>query len=347
MLNKLLGQMPNASEHGIHIDQMLEFVHWKVLILLVGWSLFLVYVLFRFHKSRNPRANYYGAKTKITTHLEVSVVIVEAVLLIGFAFPLWAKRVNEFPVEQAERVQVFAQQFNFVFHYAGADKKFGPRRIELVDASNPIGLDRSVPDGVDDLVTTNEMHSPVNKPVILEIHAKDVIHNVSIQAMRVGQDAIPGQMIPVWFTPMKTGDYEIICGQLCGLGHYAMRGLLTVDTEEDYGKWQESMAALIPKPAPQGETVASPSEPPDVGQPAEGGGTTVLPSEQPAGSQQSQPLPPANRDAAATSAQSPGASPSPAAKPAASPAATAAPVATPGTAFLGTDLPKRWEIAFQ
>ncbi len=307
MLNRLLGLIPNASQHGIHIDQMLEFVHWKVLILLMGWSIFLVYVLFRFHKSRHPRANYYGAKTKITTHLEVSVVIVEAVLLIGFAFPLWAKRVNEFPVEQAERVRVIAQQFNFIFHYPGADKKFGPRKIELVDASNAIGLDRSTPEGADDLVVTNDLHTPLNKPVILEIMAKDVIHNVSIQAMRVGQDAIPGQMIPVWFTPTKAGEYEIICGQLCGLGHYAMRGLLTVDTAEDYGKWQTDMAALIPKPAPQGQTAPSPGEPQDVGQPAAQGGTTFEPSEQPAAAQVKEPLPPANEDAAATSARQPGA----------------------------------------
>lgn len=247
MLNKLLGLPMDASEHGINIDQMLEFVHWKILILFVGWSIFFVYVLFRFSQRRNPKANYYGAKTKVTTHLEVSVVVIEAVLLIGFAFPLWAKRVNQFPPAQdATVVRATSQQYVWNFHYPGPDGVFGRQSPFLVTAANQIGLDYSDPAAKDDFVTLNDMHVPVDRPVIVQLMSKDVIHNFALVHMRIAQDAIPGSVIPMWFTPIKTGMYEIICGQLCGLGHYAMRAVLTVDSQEDFRNWadQKVKAAL-------------------------------------------------------------------------------------------------------
>jgi cytochrome c oxidase subunit 2 len=271
MLNKLLGMPMDASEHGINIDQMLEFVHWKILILFVGWSIFFVYVLFRFNRRRNPKADYYGAKTKITTHVEMSVVVIEAVLLIGFAFPLWAKRVNQFPAAQdATVVRAIGQQFVWNFHYPGPDGVFGRQNPYLVTASNQIGLDYSDPAAKDDFVTLNDMHVPVDKPVIVQLMSKDVIHNYAIVNMRIAQDAIPGSNIPIWFTPVKTGMFEIICGQLCGLGHYAMRAVLTVDPEEDYRNWadQKVKAALdlsekrdaTPTPAEEAEKPAAAPE---------------------------------------------------------------------------------------
>jgi cytochrome c oxidase subunit 2 len=240
MLNKLLGLPIDASEHGINIDQMLEFVHWKIFVLFIGWSIFFIYVLLRFNRRRNPKADYYGAKTKITTHLEISVVVIEAVLLIGFAFPLWAKRVNEFPAAaDATVVRATGQQFVWNFHYPGPDGVFGRQSPYLVTPSNQIGLDYDDPAAADDFVTLNDMHVPVDKPVIVQIMSKDVIHNFGLVNMRIQQDAIPGQNIPMWFTPVRTGMYEIVCGQLCGLGHYAMRAVLTVDPVEDYGAWQK------------------------------------------------------------------------------------------------------------
>src|ERR1044071_8870828 len=97
LINELIGQPPNASEHGFQIDHILEFSHWFMGALFVGWSSFFIYVLIRFRKSRQPKADHYGVKSAISTHLEFSVVLIEAVLLVGFAIPLWAKRVNQFP----------------------------------------------------------------------------------------------------------------------------------------------------------------------------------------------------------------------------------------------------------
>src|SRR5215210_1798656 len=96
-INELLSQPPNASEEGFQIDHILEFSHWFMAMLFVGWSCFFIYVLIRFRKSRHPVANHEGVKSGISTHLEFAVVLIEAVLLVGYAIPLWGKYVNDFP----------------------------------------------------------------------------------------------------------------------------------------------------------------------------------------------------------------------------------------------------------
>lgn len=268
LINELLGQPPNAAEHGYQIDHILEFSHWFMAALFVGWSAFFIFVLIRFRKSRNPVADHEGVKTGISTHLEFAVVLIEAVLLVGFAIPLWGKFVNEFPdTKDAILVHAVGQQFNWNFHLPGPDGQFGKRDLYLVNNSNPLGLDPASLEGKDDLVVLGELHVPVNRPVIMEISSKDVIHNFAMPHMRAAQDAIPGQIIPMWFTPIKTGTYEVVCGQLCGLGHYSMKGAVVVDTPEDYQAWLKERAELSgtqQAPAaldrPEGEPPPSPSQ---------------------------------------------------------------------------------------
>ena len=133
LINEFLGQPPNASEHGYQIDHILEFSHWFMGALFVGWSAFFVFVLIRFRKRRHPVADHDGVKSGISTHLEFSVVLIEAVLLIGFAIPLWAKRVNQFPeTGDAILVHVVGQQFNWNFHMPGPDGEFGKRDVNLL-----------------------------------------------------------------------------------------------------------------------------------------------------------------------------------------------------------------------
>lgn len=245
-INKLLGIPPAAADHALQIDHMLEVVHWFMLFLFVGWSLFFLYMLWRFRASRNPRANYAGSRSKMSTHVEVGVIVIEAMLLLGFAFPLWAKRVarSEKP-DPATSVQVHAvaEQFGWNFHYPGADGKFGRRHIALVNATNPIGLDPTDPASADDVVAKNSMTLPNGVPAIVSISSKDVIHNYAVKAFRVGQDAIPGMQIPVWFTPTKDGSYEIVCAQLCGSGHANMVAIVEVVPAADYEAWLKSRTA--------------------------------------------------------------------------------------------------------
>jgi cytochrome c oxidase subunit 2 len=247
MLNKLMGIVPNASEHGYLIDHMLEFCHWFMLLLFVGWSIYFVYTLIRFHRTRNPRANYHGVKSKASAHLEFAVVIIEAVLLLGFALPLWAKRVTEdqFPdAREALRVRAVGEQFAWNFHYPGRDNAFGARRADLVTGNNPLGLDPNDPAGADDVVSKNDLHLVNHKPAVVEISSKDVIHSFAVHEMRVTQDAIPGSKVPMWFRPIKAGTYEIICAQLCGAGHFGMRATMTVESQQDWDAWQKDQWRL-------------------------------------------------------------------------------------------------------
>jgi cytochrome c oxidase subunit 2 len=262
LIDEFLGQPPNAAEHGYQIDHILEFAHWFMGALFVGWSLFFIFVLIRFHKSRHPSADHAGVTSGISTHLEFSVVLIEAVLLLGFAIPLWAKRVNEFPpAGDAVLVHAVGQQFNWNFHLPGPDGQFGRRDIGFVTNSNPLGLDPNDPAGKDDIVTLGELHVPVNRPVIIELSSKDVIHNFCLPHMRIAGDAIPGSLIPMWFKPIKTGTYEIVCGQLCGLGHYGMKGTLVVDTPEDYQAWLKERAELAGTASAPPSTAPSPGAP--------------------------------------------------------------------------------------
>src|SRR4051812_6599205 len=146
LINEFLGQPPNASEEGFQIDHILEFSHWFMAALFVGWSAFFIYVLIRFRKGRNPVANHVGVKSGISTHLEFAVVLVEAVLLIGFAIPLWGKFVSDFPDDkEAILVHAVGQQFNWNFHMPGPDGQFGHRDVTLVSTNNPLGLDPNSP----------------------------------------------------------------------------------------------------------------------------------------------------------------------------------------------------------
>ena len=305
MLEKLLGLPISASEQGPQIDRLIFYVHILMVVLFVGWILFFLYILFRFRASRQRQVDYVGVKTHASSYLEATVAVIEILLLVGLSIPFWSWKVSAFPTEpNTVRVRVIAQQFAWNIQYPGPDGIFGRTDIKLVDEqTNPIGLDRKGdPHAKDDIVTINQLHLPVNRPAIVEITTKDVIHSFFLPVMRVKQDAIPGMIIPIHFVPTKTSDEmreelamtitlpttksidtyvsmedykagdgtviakkgrsiskdtaaklvengitqirigprvpaEIACAQLCGLGHYRMRGFVTIDTEPAYAAW--------------------------------------------------------------------------------------------------------------
>ena len=245
---KYLGLPVQASMHAPEIDNMISLVHWLMLILFVGWGIFFIYVLFRFRAGANPRASYTGAKGKISKGLEIGIVVVEMVLLVFYAIPAWARRVSAFPAEnEAVVVRVIAEQFAWNVHYPGPDGKFGRTDISRISVDNPIGLDRSDPAAKDDITTINQLNLPVDRPILVHLSTKDVIHSFGLFEMRVKQDAVPGLDIPVWFVPNRIGDYEISCSQLCGLGHYRMRGFLNIKSAADFQTFLTDEAKNIPK----------------------------------------------------------------------------------------------------
>ena len=262
LINEFLGMPPNASAEGYQVDHIIEFSHWFMATLFVGWWIFFIFVLWRFRQKRNPAASHEGVTSGISSHLEFAVILIDALLLVGFAIPLWAKRVNQIPSsKEALTVHAVGQQFNWNFHLPGPDGVFGRRDIYLESNSNPLGIDPADPNSRDDLVVLGELHVPVDRDVIINVSAKDVIHNFDIPAMRMAQDAIPGQVIPLWFKPIKTGSFEIVCGQLCGLGHYAMKGTLVVDTPSDYQAWLKERAELAGVPSAPPALQRPPGEP--------------------------------------------------------------------------------------
>ena len=235
---QLLGLPVQASTHAAELDQMTVLVHWLMAVMFVGWGIFFLFVLFRFRSSANPRASYTGAKGKISKGTEVAVAVIEVLLLVFYAIPAWAKRVKAFPSEsEAVVVKVVGEQFAWNVQYPGPDGKFGRTDIKLVSADNPLGLDRTDPAAKDDITTINQLNLPVDRPVLVHLSSKDVIHSFGLFEMRVKQDAIPGMSMPVWFIPNRIGEYEIACSQLCGLGHFRMRGFITIQSAADYQKW--------------------------------------------------------------------------------------------------------------
>jgi cytochrome c oxidase subunit 2 len=266
-----LGLPELAAAHGGQIDGLIGWIHVFMLVLFVGWGGFFLYCLVRFRRSRNPVANYAGVRSHASTYGEIGVVVVEAILLIGFAIPLWAARVDQMPPEnEALVVQVTAEQFAWNVHYAGPDGVFGRTNITLLDMqTNPLGLDRSDPAAKDDITTLNQLYLPVNRPIIVRLRSKDVIHSFGVPEFRVKQDAIPGFTIPIWFVPTVTTaemrtrtanpefQYEIACAQLCGLGHARMRGFVTVQTAGEFQTWMDEQVKEQSAPDPFGAGTGS------------------------------------------------------------------------------------------
>ena len=258
-----LGLPINMSVDGPAIDEVIILTHWLMLVLFIGRGAFFIVSLVKFRSSKNPNADHDGVKSHFSSVLEVVVAVIEMMLLVGFALPIWASRINNVPEVNSGAVhaRVVAQQFAWNIHYPGEDGIFGQTRPNLVDeVENPIGLDRSSTGGADDFVTINQLHIPVDTKIRLDLTSKDVIHSFSLPELRVKQDAIPGMIIPVHFeatmtseeflaemvgTPRESKGLEISCAQLCGLGHYRMRGFLTIHDDQGYVDWIEEQKAYI------------------------------------------------------------------------------------------------------
>ena len=244
-MGEWLGLPVQASAHAGEIDQMIILIHYLMFILFIGWGIYFVWVLIRFRASAHPKADYTGVASHTSSYLEIAVAAIEAVLLIGFAIPAWANRVNEFPPEEESTVvRMIARQFEWHAHYAGADGRFGRRDISHITPTNVVGLDRGDPAAADDVVSINRMNLPVDKPAILYLSTQDVIHSLGIAEMRVKQDVIPGMEIPMWFVPTRAGDYQINCSQLCGLGHYRMKAEVTIQSQAEFDAWLAEELAL-------------------------------------------------------------------------------------------------------
>jgi cytochrome c oxidase subunit II len=245
-MREWLGLPVAAAAHAGDVDQIMVLVHWLMLVLFIGWSLFFVYVLVRFRRGAHKAATYHGLRGRWSTWVEGGVLVAEIVLLAFFSIPVWSSRVDALPAESGSTVvRVVAQQFAWNAHYPGPDGRFGRTDIRLVDPDNPLGLDRDDAAAKDDITTINQLNLPVGKPVIVYLSSKDVIHSFGLNEMRVKQDATPGIVQPVWFTPTRVGQWDIACSQLCGLGHFRMKGVYKIQSQADYEAWLKEEAEFL------------------------------------------------------------------------------------------------------
>jgi cytochrome c oxidase subunit 2 len=203
-------------------------------------------VLVRFRRGAQPQANAAGTSGRIAITLFVAVALAEAVLLFGFALPVWFERTSAAPTDgRAVVIRVVAEQFVWNVHYPGADGEFGETSTSLMSSTNPLGLDRGSRFGKDDITLLSEIHLPVDRPAVIHLTSKDVIHSFGLPAMRVKQDVTPGLRTATWFTPTVVGEFEIVCSQVCGLGHHRMRAIVKVESAEGYAKFLRDEAALL------------------------------------------------------------------------------------------------------
>jgi cytochrome c oxidase subunit 2 len=245
-----------ASNHGVDVDNMLKITLIITGIVFVITQVALFWFSFKYQESDNRQAFYYPHNNK----LEVIWTAIPAIVLtvmVGFGLYYWFRITGEAP-KDAMVVEVTGSQFKWEFRYPGRDKILGKKYFKAINegANNPLGQLWDDPANHDDLYVNDEMHLVVNKPVKLVINAKDVIHDVGLSHFRLKMDAVPGTPTTMWFTPTKTttqmkkdsGDpdfvYELSCDQMCGQGHFKMRGTIIVESQEEFDAW---MAKQKPK----------------------------------------------------------------------------------------------------
>jgi cytochrome c oxidase subunit 2 len=208
----------NISTYGGEIDSVFFLIFYIVGIGFLVSEAIIIYSLIR-HRRRDGRRASFISGEKMSELAWVLVPTAMVLLLdLGIDFAggkAWSKVKGEIPAGEVQ-VQVTGKQFNWNFTYPGPDGMFGTQ---------------------DDLTLENELHVPVGKVVRIVLKAEDVIHSFFVPTLRLKQDCIPGREIPAWFEAIETGQYEIACAELCGYGHYTMRGFLFVHTEEEYAQW--------------------------------------------------------------------------------------------------------------
>jgi cytochrome c oxidase subunit 2 len=230
--------LPLASAHGGAMDQQMALTLVLMGIVFLAAQLGLGLFVWKYRDRSSAQAEYSHGHTG----LEWTWTALTAVLFIGLnlmGYNVWAEARFQGAKPGALQVEVTAVQFAWYFRYPGPDGKFGKVDTQKADASvgneGALGLDLNDPASADDVVVQT-LYLPVNKEVDILLRAQDVIHNFNVPAMRVKQDAVPGLLIRTHFTPARTGQFEIACAELCGLGHYKMRGFVQVQSQADFDK---------------------------------------------------------------------------------------------------------------
>ncbi|MEY8242073.1 MAG: cytochrome c oxidase subunit II [Gammaproteobacteria bacterium] len=225
---------PVASNWG-NIDDTIILSFWVTGAVFVGVCLFMAYCVWRYRYRPDRRAEYEPENKKLEWRLTWLTSLGVAVLLAP-GLLVW----NQFVTvpKNAFNVEVVAYQWGWNYRLPGEDSILGKTDAKLVSYENPYGLNLNDPNGKDDIIVQDaDLHLQIDQPVKINLRSLDVIHNFYVPQFRAKMDTLPGIVSYYWFTPTKTGKYEILCAEFCGTGHYAMRGTVLVDEKKDYNNW--------------------------------------------------------------------------------------------------------------
>lgn len=238
----------SASDHGERIDTMIWITLGITFVVFLITQILLFWFSYKYQENPERKAYYFPHNNK----LEVIWTVIPAItltVLVGFGLYYWFQITGDAPAD-AQLVEVTGKQFGWEFRYPGKDKTFGRKNFKLVNEAkgNPLGQVWEDPANHDDVYVSQEMHLVVGKPVKLIINAKDVIHDVGLAHFRMKMDAVPGIPTTMWFTPKYTTrqmrekygqdfNYEISCDQMCGRGHFGMRGTIVVESQGEFNVW--------------------------------------------------------------------------------------------------------------
>ncbi len=224
-----------ASNWGM-IDATVTITFIVCGIVFVAANLFMAYCIVRFrNKRKDQRAKYEPENKKLEAWLTI-ITTIGVVAMLAPGLIVWGKFVS--PPENADIVEAVGQQWQWSYRLPGKDGQLGTTDGKNISIDNPFGMNQEDPYGQDDvLIAGNELHIPVNRPVKFLLRSKDVLHNFTVPQFRVKMDLVPGMVTWQWLTPTRTGTFEVLCEELCGIGHHTMRGKVVVEEEEQYQAW--------------------------------------------------------------------------------------------------------------
>jgi cytochrome c oxidase subunit 2 len=225
---------PLASNWGT-IDDTINITFWVTGFVFVAVNAFLAWAIIRYRYKAGQRADYEPENKKLEMWL-TGLTTVGVVAMLAPGLFVWAAFV-EVP-DDAWELEVVGQQWHWTYRFPGEDGIHGTSEAALISQTNPFGLHPDDPNGQDDKVVYDPVvHIPVDKPMKVLLRAKDVLHNFTVPQFRVKMDLVPGLVSYLWLTPEKTGTYDILCEELCGVGHFTMRGRVSVDEQADFDSW--------------------------------------------------------------------------------------------------------------
>lgn len=228
----------NIAADWSTIDLTINITLWVTGFVFIAVNLFLAYCVYKFRQKEGHKAVYEPENAKLEAGLS-AFTTVGVILMLAPGLFVWATFVT--PPENALEYEVLGQQWQWQFRYPGADGILGVADTEFVSESNPFGINPADPNGADDVVVNDpEMHLAVNQPVKALLRSNDVLHNYTVTQFRVKMDLVPGLTSYLWFDPTEEGTYDILCEELCGIGHFIMRGSVVVEPQAEFDAWLAS-----------------------------------------------------------------------------------------------------------